>query len=89
MSYRCDDCGEVSIPGERCYVVPVETREHTFPYRRNANFVRVGREEFFRDDRGGTGTQIVREVKVCGECVSKYEMGTPLLDRGVGGEVDG
>ena len=72
MSFRCEDCHEVQPPGTRRYTVVVETREKVYPYRRAANLVKVNREVFTRDDRGGKGYETVREVRVCGRCASEH-----------------
>jgi hypothetical protein len=80
MSFRCEDCQKVQPPGSRRYTVPVEWREHIYPYRRAANVFRINGELWMRDDRGGRGKQIVREVRVCGPCKSKREEGNVKID---------
>ena len=59
--YRCESCGELSQPGEAQNRAVVQTREHVHPPRAG-----TGRRK--KDDLGGTGTQIVRELRVCGVC---------------------
>lgn len=53
MSFRCDSCKQVSHKPHR---VVIERRDHVHPERHGTT------------DRGGVGTQIVREQDLCGEC---------------------
>ena len=69
--YKCEDCGELSSPGVKLNKVVVETRLHYFPYRKYANLVRIDGEWVWREDIGGKGLQIVREIGVCKECKEK------------------
>jgi len=48
--YKCDKCGKISEPKEKCNVVPVQFRKKFYP----------------KD--GTTGTEIVKEQKLCNEC---------------------
>lgn len=78
--FRCQSCNKLSRPNEPATTIVVETRMHTFPWRKDANRFRVGsipspNGVIFRpaklvttNDRGGVGNQIVREIKVCVRC---------------------
>lgn len=63
--FNCERCGKTSQPGQPSYRKVVETREKTYPYRSHAN---RGGPFDIRDDPGGTGTEIVREITICEEC---------------------
>lgn len=56
--FRCEKCGTVTQPGQAMVMVVTEIRKVTHPLRMNA------RKEVI--DRGGEGTQIVREQRTCG-----------------------
>lgn len=60
MSFRCNKCRRQTQPGEKAAIVPVQTRACQHPERRDENDVVI--------DRGGCGTQIVREIQVCAGC---------------------
>ena len=56
--------------------VVVETRLSTYPVRRDANrFLRDGRLKL-RDDPGGRGREIAREVSACPECFDALDAET-------------
>ena len=65
--YRCQQCGRKSDPHEPAFHKVLETRTKTYPYRSNCN---KGKPEVLSsyDDPGGQGTEIVREILVCGSC---------------------
>lgn len=66
--YRCDNCKEVSRLGAKRHMVVVATRENQFPFRAGAHhFRREGADEV-KDDPGGVGRQIVKEIGVCRPC---------------------
>ena len=65
---RCPRCKRITAPNEATEALVVETRTKVYPYRPKANvFWRFGKQEF-RDDFGGTGSETVREVRVCRPC---------------------
>lgn len=66
--YRCDICHDIIPPHTPSYRVTVETQPRTYPYRREANrFKRKSKIEV-RDDPGGTGQEIAREMTACPAC---------------------
>ena len=70
--YRCEVCKELVPPGTVSKKVVVETREVNYPRRAAANRPKPGdskRER--RDDPGGRGSEIVREVIACPRCASR------------------
>lgn len=71
--YRCDNCDVVSPPHEKRHAVVVATKSHQFPFREAAHRFRVGGKEIVKDDPGGTGPQIAREIGVCASCRSLIE----------------
>lgn len=72
MTYRCEVCKEPSQHGERANKVVTDTRQHQHPFRKDAFEVRVGSWYESRDDKGGTGTQIVKEVVMCEACLDAW-----------------
>lgn len=61
MSYYCDICGELQPHGTPQTRIVVKTREREYPHRARAN-------KDGSDDRGGRGTEIVREAVACAGC---------------------
>jgi hypothetical protein len=63
--YRCQVCGVVAPPNTPAHRKVVETRRREYPFRKDAHlFIKDGRPKK-KDDRGGVGSEIVREVVVC------------------------
>jgi hypothetical protein len=69
--YRCEICKEVVPPRTPSHRVVVETREVRYPFRADANVVVVKGKLEKRNDPGGIGREIVREVIVCPRCAGK------------------
>lgn len=63
--YRCGICREVTKPKVKAVMVTEITRAKKYPFRRNAFKLR-GEQV---DDQGGDGVEIVKETKVCPECL--------------------
>ena len=59
--YRCDSCMQTIGPNKPCNVVPTGFKEWQHPRRAWAN--RDGSE-----DPGGSGMQIVGQIKFCDDC---------------------
>ena len=70
--YRCQHCGTVTSPRVSVETVVVETRPRVYPFRKEAHREIVWKERLNRrekqDDPGGTGREIVREIRVCPPC---------------------
>jgi hypothetical protein len=77
--YRCQLCSRVSAAGTPQRRVVLTTRARKYPFRRDANVIfRIvnGKwKEVKIDDPGGTGTEIVSEVRVCPECAREFAPG--------------
>ena len=86
--FRCDVCGSVAPPNTRCNRLVVETRPVDYsacerayckprPRRRN------GKDKWIADP-GGSGTEIVREIRACEQCAAKAmaleRRGKPAVD---------
>lgn len=72
--FRCQLCARVSPPRTPAHRLVLQTRQKKYPHRREAHLhvyldERGKRKEKKVDDPGGVGTEIAREVVVCGECV--------------------
>lgn len=77
--YRCQSCQKSVGPGVPCHRVTVATRLTVFPARPSCQrTVQDGRVKW-KDDPGGTGPQIVRELGVCGACASSHQQSSPVL----------
>jgi hypothetical protein len=77
--FRCQQCGIVTPPRTSSELVTTEIRPHSYPPRR-----KVMREIVFKkhlkqweqaDDPGGTGHEIVRQIRVCPSCKRAIESG--------------
>ncbi|HXU01318.1 MAG TPA: hypothetical protein VN903_10015 [Polyangia bacterium] len=77
--FRCQLCREVVPRNTRPIRRVVETRERQYPFRPKANrFKRKPRPEDpkstprirYRDDPGGSGREIAREVSLCASCAA-------------------
>lgn len=66
--FRCQQCGKVSQSGEECHKQVIEKREKIYPFREKVFSFCVERKREFRDDKGGTGWEIIKEINVCNEC---------------------
>ena len=62
--FICQHCQRQTDHGEKAHMRVLETRIHQHP--RREYWLRG--ESKPRADRGGTGTQIVREIRVCLAC---------------------
>lgn len=67
--FTCGICKKVSEPWEKAARVVVETREKIYPSRKGVHYFidRSGVEQT-RDDPGGRGQEIVREVLAHEKC---------------------
>jgi hypothetical protein len=70
--YRCDSCGRLAAPRVRSHRVVIETRDVIHPRRPNAQPVPGKPRKLWRDDPGGTGTQVVREIACCPGCLRAH-----------------
>ena len=70
--YRCELCGLNVPPQTRAHRVVLETREKLYRFRPEAFRVVEWnggkRREIKKDDVGGSGWEIVREVRACPSC---------------------
>lgn len=60
--FRCDICHKASKSGEKQNKKVIETRDKTYHY-----IDKYGKE------KTSEGTEIVKEIKVCDECIKKIE----------------
>lgn len=66
--YRCDSCGRLAAPHLRSHRLVAEVREVTHPRRSRAQRVPGKSRDQWKDDAGGHGTQVVREITCCPAC---------------------
>lgn len=84
--YKCSICGNHSEPGETQHKVVVATRMHDHPPRDDAYPRRMTAtgEKVARDDPGGRGPQIEREVNACSHCALMHKHSVVVPVNGVG-----
>ncbi len=68
--FQCHFCGETVPPGTKSRNVVVGKREKIYPSRNNVNRVPGRRRKNSRDDPGGKGFEIVKEVQACPSCAA-------------------
>ena len=61
--FRCQKCNRQSDKGEKPTMVVVETRPKSYEVKH-----RINRKDVYKTYHG---TEIVKELKVCGECDAK------------------
>jgi hypothetical protein len=68
--YVCEVCGSVIVPGTPQTKIVVETRPVEYPVREKVHFRpgADGGKGKWIDDPGGSGIEIVRELRVCPSC---------------------
>lgn len=62
--YRCEKCNKVSLP-KRPELHSFITIPVSYPFRSKVNTTWDGK---LKDDRGGNGSQIVKQMRVCPSC---------------------
>lgn len=69
--YRCAKCDRVTTARSSAHSVVSEIRIKEYPHRSNAIPVAGGkrRKRAKRDDRGGRGWEVQKEVLVCTDCL--------------------
>ena len=66
--FVCKHCHTQFPPNTPSYLYPIKKRSKTYPKRPKANqFVEDGKIQK-RDDPGGTGWEIEKEIIVCVDC---------------------
>ena len=80
--FKCGKCGKVVPPGTRAQKLTVESREKVYPHRPKVFRVRTeDQKSKWRDDSGGKGQEIVREITVCPWALKEAtEQGTHEID---------
>jgi len=70
--FKCEICEKIVPPSTPATRMTVKTQEALYPSRKDANRYKAGRRYRTSDDRGGIGSQIVKEVMVCPRCAKEY-----------------
>jgi len=68
--FICGGCKRVVEPRTSRTLVTIETREVTYPYRKDANVRKIGGKIDKKPDKGGHGRETVKEVALCPECAA-------------------
>jgi hypothetical protein len=71
--FICEMCKSIVPPSTPATRLVVETRNVTYPFRKDAHIFRRNGRLVKQDDPGGRGLEIVKEVSVCPECAHKYQ----------------
>jgi hypothetical protein len=71
--FICEICKSIVAPSTPATRLVVETRNTTYPFRKDAHIFRRDGKLVKQDDPGGSGTEIVKEVIVCPECARKCQ----------------
>lgn len=70
--FRCEKCNSVVPPGTAAHSLIVQQRRKEYPTRTRDISGARGNFRTRTIDRGGSGAEIVRELKVCPECAEQY-----------------
>ncbi len=70
--FRCEKCNSVVPPGTAAHNLVVQQRRKEYPTRTRDVSGARGNFRTRTIDRGGSGAEIVRELKVCPECAEQY-----------------
>lgn len=73
--YICQRCGKVSQSGQTSSLITVEFQRWKFPFREKVHMLRREGKTEYRDDPGGEGLQIVKEIRVCSLCEKAIKEG--------------
>lgn len=72
--FKCGMCGETSSPREKANRIVTEYREASYKFIPEAHtFVKEGKKEV-RDDPGGSGVEVAKEILVCQTCTSNLSL---------------
>lgn len=71
--FNCGLCNTSSKPKETAYRIVVETREAIYPYREGVHKFRKDGKRVVKDDPGGRGIEVAREVLAHKACVEARE----------------
>lgn len=76
--YRCQYCGKISKPGEKCYTVVAQKRPKTYYVKYTKIIIkrRPGkgkRKKKITVEKTTKGWEIAKEIKVCPDCYNKLK----------------
>jgi hypothetical protein len=60
--FKCERCATQSSAKTPPHLFPIATRQKIYPARRDRSGV--------LNDKGGTGHEVVREIRVCADCLA-------------------
>lgn len=73
--FHCGLCNANSKEGENAHHAIVEQREAVYPFISEAHhFINREGMKIVRDDKGGKGLQIVKEILVCSACADTSQL---------------
>lgn len=68
--YKCELCKQIVPAHTPAHHLVVATRPKTYPPRPEVNRVKSGGKVEWKDDPGGAGVEIVKEILVCPACAA-------------------
>jgi hypothetical protein len=74
--YQCQSCSKIVPAHIPSFQITVKTRFKSYPHRSEANWFKLTKADSLsrksrwesRDDPGGSGAEIVKEIRVCPNC---------------------
>ena len=83
--YKCSQCKEIVGPKTKCCKVIVQTRSKEYFFRskvypgyfhRGGKLVKSSKWKDRRDDPGGVGQEILKEINLCPKCAAEFSKDT-------------
>jgi hypothetical protein len=69
--YKCELCKQIVPAHTPAHRLVITTRPKTYPSRHEVNRVKSGGKVEWKDDPGGEGVEIVKEILVCPACAAR------------------
>ncbi|WP_162596636.1 hypothetical protein [Thiofilum flexile] len=71
--FICQQCNIQVPPHIPLNLIPLQTRNKKYPARANVNREVHSAPANHKNDPGGSGTEIVQEIRVCPDCYAKLK----------------
>jgi len=81
MSFKCGICGNTSKPHQSATRIVMETRDKIYPVRMGVHKFRnrLG-TKIEKDDPGGIGKEIAKEILICPSCAVAMNVAEGVLE---------
>jgi len=70
--FKCELCKKIVSQSTSAKRIVMESRRAKYPFRKGANKFRFDGKLKTTDDKGGSGTEIVKEVLACPKCAGEH-----------------